>query len=204
MVTSQAYFPVWSVDVARFGDDRTALCKRRSNALLEPITSWHGADTMETCGRVAKEYEQTDEDDRPAKILVDVIGLGAGVVDRLKELGLPARGVNVDESASSEGFVRLRDELWWKAREWFERQSCTIIDDAELCRVKFFVASTGKIQVESKSDMKKRGQRSPDLADAFVLSFAGSLEVRHARELGRYEPAALRAKRCYGSVWTGI
>ena len=75
---------------------------------------------------------------------------------------------------------------------------------AELCRVKFFVASTGKIQVESKSDMKKRGQRSPDLADAFVLTFAGSLEVRHARELDRYERAALRAKRRYGSVWTRI
>jgi hypothetical protein len=102
----------------------------------------------------------------------------------------------------------LRDELWWKAREWFERQSCTIIDDAELIaelsRVKFFMASTGKIQVESKSDMKKRGQRSPDLADAFVLTFAGSLEVRHAQELDRYERSALRAKRRYGSVWTGI
>jgi hypothetical protein len=104
--------------------------------------------------------------------------------------------------------VRPGDELWWKAREWFEKRSCTIIDDveliAELCRVRFCVASTGKIQEEIKSDMNKRGQRSPDLADAFVLTFAAPLEVRHAREPDRYERAALRAKRQYGSVWTRV
>ena len=65
VAVSEAFYPVWGLDVARFGDDRSALCKRRSNALLEPITSWHGADIMETCGRVAKEYEQTDEEDAP-------------------------------------------------------------------------------------------------------------------------------------------
>jgi phage terminase large subunit len=46
VVVSEAFYPVWGLDVARFGDDRTALCKRFSNALLEPIKSWHVADTM--------------------------------------------------------------------------------------------------------------------------------------------------------------
>ena len=205
---SQAFYPVWGLDVARFGDDRSALCKRRSNALLEPIRHWHGADIMETAGRVAKEYAETSANDLPSRILVDVIGLGAGVVDRLRELGLPVRGVNVAEASSSGGYMRLRDQLWWQAREWFEQQSCTLCDDpeliAELCGVKFFVASNGKIQVESKGDMKKRGQRSPDLADAFVLTFAGPLEVKHVQDyMDRYSDARARwMQRRNASVWS--
>ena len=56
-------------------------------------------------------------DDRPSEILIDSIGLGAGVLDMLSEAGLPVRGVNVAETPSaSDQYARLRDELWFKGR----------------------------------------------------------------------------------------
>ena len=64
-VSSLDYFPVWGVDVARFGDDRTALAKRQANKLMEPIKHWNGTDLMATAGRIKAEYEETHYDMRP-------------------------------------------------------------------------------------------------------------------------------------------
>ena len=172
--------PVWGLDVARFGDDRTALCKRQGNALVEPIKSWRNKDLMEVCGIILTEYESTPYQERPSEILVDSIGLGAGVVDRLSEMdfGPEIRGVNVAESpALGQRYGKLRDELWFKAREWLEARDCYMPQDdeliSELSSVRFKYLSSGKLKVESKDEMKRRGQRSPDLADSFVLTFAG-------------------------------
>jgi len=171
---------VWGLDVARFGSDRTALAKRRGNELVEPVKSWQDLDTMQVVGRVIQEYDATPYDDRPSEILIDVIGLGAGVVDRLREidLGPQVRGVNVSESpAMASKYAKLRDELWGKTRAFFEERDCTIPDDekliAELTAPTFTFLSTGKMKVEGKDEMKRRGLKSPDLADAFVLTFAG-------------------------------
>lgn len=177
------YRAVWGLDVARFGDDRTALAKRQGNILLGEIKSWKHKDTMQVVGLVKADFEETPEEDRPSEILVDVIGLGAGVVDRLREQGLPARGVNVGESASvKERYNRLRDELWFRGREWFEKRDCVIPDDAtlikELAAPRYEFLSNGKIIVESKQDMKSRGQPSPDVADAFLLTLAGGLDEK--------------------------
>jgi hypothetical protein len=168
---------VWGLDVSRFGDDRTALAKRQRNKLLEPIKHWHGKDLMQTVGLVVHEYDSTKEHLRPDMILVDSIGIGAGVVDRLREQGYPVRGINVSESPSvSDKFVRQRDELWWKGREWFESREVSIPDQdeliGELTALTYDFTSSGKIKVESKADAKKRGIRSPDIADAFLLTFA--------------------------------
>ena len=100
-VSTLEYEPVWGIDVARFGDDRTALAKRQANKLLEPIKHWTSTDLMATAGKIKAEYDQTPYDMRPSDILIDVIGLGAGVYDRCRELGLPVRGINVGEAASS-------------------------------------------------------------------------------------------------------
>ena len=180
---SQFYAPVWGLDVARFGDDRTALCKRQGNVVLEPVKQWHGHDLMTTCGRIVHEYRETPDALKPGEILVDSIGIGAGVVDRLYELGLPVRGVNVAEKASDSLYQRLRDELWWKARKWLEGRNVRLPRDegliSELISVKYSFSSTGRLVVESKKDMKARGQRSPDKADSFVLTFAVS-DTPHA------------------------
>ena len=190
----RSYRVVWGLDVARFGDDNTALAKRRANVLLEPVTHWHGKDLMQTCGLVKAEYERLaryEDDLLPSEILVDSIGLGAGVVDRLHELGLPVRGINVGESASvKERYMRFRDELWFRGREWFQELDVSIPEDeqliAELQAPTFNLTSTGKIIVESKADLKARGLPSPDLADAFLLTFAGGLDRMPNEQLDRY------------------
>lgn len=170
---------VWGLDVARYGDDTTALAKRCGNVLLQPVREWKKLDLMQTCGIVSREFAETPFADQPAAINVDVIGIGAGVVDRLREVGLPVRGINVGEASANrpERFMRLRDELWWNAREWFETRSVLIPrDDAlisELVGPKYKLESSGKIKIESKDDMKKRGVRSPNKADAFCLTFGG-------------------------------
>lgn len=166
---------VWGLDVARFGDDSCALAKRKGNVLQEPIEEWVKLDTMQTAGKVKVAYDEAE--DKPESIFVDVIGIGAGVVDRLRELRLPAIGVNVAEGSSDdERYLRLRDELWFRGREWFEAKDCSIPADeatvGELTGVQFTYTSGGKAQVESKDSMKKRGLRSPNRADAFLLTFA--------------------------------
>lgn len=170
--------PIWGLDVARFGSDRTALCKRYGNVVPEPIEWWRGLDTMQTVGRLKAAYDAQPLEHRPVEILVDVIGLGAGVVDRARELHLPVRGINVSEApALGDKYVNQRAELWYKAREWLERRDCKLPDDAvlkaELATVRYAFTSNGKIKIEAKEDIKKRGVPSPDLADALILTFAG-------------------------------
>ena len=171
--------PLWGLDLARYGSDRNALAKRQGNVLLEPVKHWRDKDLMETVGIVLAEYEATPWEMRPSEILCDAIGLGAGAVDRLRELGLPARAINVAEAPSLGGrYMRLRDELWFKCREWFEARDCVIPEQEELSyelsAIRFAIQSNGKFKAESKDDMKKRGLRSPDIADAFVLTFASN------------------------------
>jgi hypothetical protein len=134
---------------------------------------------MELAGIIVDEYENTPIIDRPVEICVDVIGIGAGVYDRLLELDLPARSVNVAESASmTQKYMRLRDELWGKCREWFESRECVIVDEQqlihELAAPRFAFTSSGKIKIESKDEMRKRGIKSPDMADALCLTFASN------------------------------
>jgi hypothetical protein len=171
---------VWGLDVARFGSDSSSLTKRRGNTVTEPSRVWRNLDLMQLTGAVVAEYEAQQQADKPEAIMVDSIGLGAGVVDRLKELGLPAVGINVSESPSfspNQTYANLKAELWYKCKAWFEKRDCRIPDDsrltAELATVRYTFSSTGKTRVESKEDIKKRGLKSPDCADSLILTFAG-------------------------------
>lgn len=166
------------VDVARFGDDRTVIVTRKGNKVLE-IEEHHKLDTMEVVGRV----NQKQATHNAEQIKVDVIGLGAGVFDRAKELKLPVSGVNVAERAvEHDRFVNKRSELWWLLRDLLNPDlqinpdpiSLPPDDEllAELSSVKYKIDSRGRVQVESKDDMKKRLGRSPDKADAVILAFA--------------------------------
>lgn len=164
---------VYGLDVARFGTDRTALCKRKGNVVLE-IRHWGGLDLMQTVGAVMNEAKK----DAPDEICVDTIGLGSGVADRLREMGMNVRDVNVAESsAMNPNAHRLRDELWLSVKDWLATKSVKLPKDEvlrqELVAPRYTFTSTGKIVVESKDGMKKRGMRSPDLADALCLTFAG-------------------------------
>lgn len=177
---------IWGVDVARYGSDKTTLVKRTA-LHVQSVQIWSQLSTMEIVGRLKDQYEQVKAfAECPQSILVDVIGLGAGVVDRAREIGLPVRGINVSESPSSvEKYINLRAELWFKAREWLMKRNVLIPQTKDhesaieqLCRElvvpKYEFTSNGKIKVESKDDMKKREPRigSPNAADGFVLTFA--------------------------------
>lgn len=172
---------IWGVDVARFGDDSSALAKRKGNHQIEKVKEWYGKDTMQLVGLIKAEWDKTPKAERPVAINVDVIGIGAGVVDRLIELELPAVGINVAESEAVNNkedrqFNRLRDELWWKSREWLEAKDCKLCDDdeliAELTTPTYTILSNGLIKVEGKPEMKARGVKSPNLADAWNNTFA--------------------------------
>ena len=167
---------VWGLDVARFGSDSTALCKRSGSVVTE-MRSWRGLDLMQTVGRVVAEYESLQPSKRPREILVDSIGVGGGVVDRLRELNLPVRGINVSEAPSMGGtYLNLRSELWFKTKAWFEDRGCKLPKNdqliSELTSIRYSFTSSGKMKAESKDDMRKRGLASPDLADALCLSMA--------------------------------
>lgn len=167
---------IWALDVARFGSDRSVLAKRRGQVVYE-IKKWAGLDLMQLTGAIVAEFNSTQMHLRPVEILVDSIGLGSGVVDRLRELKLPCRGINVSESPSMKGtYVNLRAELWFATKSWLEQRGCKLIRDedlmAELAAPRFKFSSSGKLQVESKDEMKKRGLRSPDIADAVVMTMA--------------------------------
>jgi hypothetical protein len=134
----------------------------------------HNPDTMQTCGNVIHLLEQTG-----AEVAnVDEIGIGKGVVNRGQELDKPFVGVNVGRAAyDAQHFVNLRAELYWRLREAFEADEIDLdpLDEdtaGELCELKYKRLSSGKIQIESKDDMKRRGVPSPNRAEAIMLGKA--------------------------------
>jgi hypothetical protein len=180
---------VWGVDPGR-GGDPTGFCERSSNVLTE-LKLLRYSDVMNVVGWLKQRYDHTPIRLRPVAIYVDSIGLGAGVADRLLELELPVVHVNVAETSSmSDRFVNLRAELGYALREWLESREVAIapteMADAftEQCsEVQQKFTSTGKVQLESKMEMKKRGVASPNLYDAAALTFADGANVR----IGSYE-----------------
>jgi hypothetical protein len=181
IVSSPSAPMVWGLDVARFGSDRTVLTKRKGPKLHEKQLIRRNLDTMQVAGWIVNEWNESPGHLRPVEILVDSIGLGAGVADRLRELGLPCVDVNVSEAPSfGEKYINLRAELWFRGKEWLEKRNVSLehadgrlVD--ELAMVKYTFTSNGKIKVESKDDIKRRtrDKSSPDLADSFLLTFAG-------------------------------
>lgn len=181
--------PVWGLDVARFGSDRTVLAKRCGPVVTE-VEAWKGLDLMQTVGRVKAQYDGLIPSERPTEILIDVIGLGSGVYDRMRELGLPVRSINVSEApAFGDTYNNLRTELVFRFRGWLEQRGSRIPNDpeliAEMTSIRYSFGSTGKMKAESKDDMRRRGLKSPDKADAVFLTFAGDA----ATSLGAPSPA---------------
>src|SRR4029079_4780437 len=123
---------IWGVDVARFGSDSSVLIKRQGNVVPDMPRRWRQFDTMQLSGAIKGEWDRS-LNSKPSLIVVDVIGIGAGVVDRLTEQGLPVLGVNVAENPSTTNqHRRLRDELWDRTREWLASRAVRLPRDEEL------------------------------------------------------------------------
>lgn len=163
---------VFSLDVARKGDDRTCLYRNRGGKIRK-IWETHAEDTMRTAGKAKKEL---DDLDNQVPMVVDVIGVGAGVFDRMAEQGCPVIAFNASNKAlDPKKYKNLRAEHWWLLREKFEDGEIDLDPDdeelaSELQSVKWWINSSGQIQIESKEDMKKRGLPSPDHGDAVMMS----------------------------------
>jgi len=160
------------VDVARFGSDNSVITVRKG--IKSYIHSAiHGQDTMQLTGKIIQAYKETDAE----YIKVDVIGVGSGVVDRLSEQQFPVVAMNGAESPiEPDKFLNKRAEWYWNLRERYKDGNIAIQHDDELegqlASIKYKFNSQGKIQIESKEDMKKRNLESPDKADSQNYAFA--------------------------------
>lgn len=170
---------VMGVDVGMsLGGDPSAIVIRQGGKVIH-AEEFRSDDTLVIAGKVRERWQACNR--KPETIYVDCVGWGAGVAHTLSGWGLPCVGINVAESAAtSERFVRRRDELWWKAREFFAANTAGIAEGLELAHKLAAELSTptygyrpdGKIKIESKDELKRRGVLSPNLADAFVLTMA--------------------------------
>ena len=165
------------VDVARFGDDKTALVLRTGNfaRVVEVIEKF---DTMSVAGVVAKFLR----DNKDVDAYIDITGgLGAGVFDRLREqpdIAGRVYGVNVaGQARDPKTYINIRIESWDEMKGWLKD---AILEKHEgfyqLASPKYKITSNGKIQLESKDDMKKRGISSPDVGDALALTLSRATE----------------------------
>lgn len=164
------------VDPARFGDDRTSICYRQGRK-VHWIRSYSKKNTMEVAGLVVQVIKDVD----PDQVAIDVGGLGAGVYDRLQEL-VDEKSVQLVQVNSSNSpidevkYTNKRAEMWGEMREWLEKQPASIPDSdelhADLTQIRYSYDSNNALRMEKKEDMKKRGLRSPDMADALGLTFA--------------------------------
>lgn len=190
-------------DIARDGPDKTVLALRYGHHLRE-LRRYGKQGTMETAGRIDGVLKAHHHPSRQITAVVDVIGIGAGVVDRLRETSLE-RVVAFNASERSDrkdrsgelGFVNARAAAWWNLREMLDPDSGLAValppDDlltGDLTAPTWAVMSGGRIQVESKKDIKKRLGRSTDDGDAVVMAFWPEGSVSSALDRFARDPDA--------------
>lgn len=183
------------VDVARFGDDKTIIAPRIGNRVL-PLQQYSKKDTMETTGNVIKTVEhlrKVHTQINKIVIKIDDDGLGGGVTDRLREVNrqkglgytiIPIK--NGSKAKDSDHYYNKAAEMWDTLRELLEENLSKFLqgepghielpnDDIlikQLSSRKYKIDSKGRIELESKDEMKRRIGESPDRADAVIYSFA--------------------------------
>jgi hypothetical protein len=192
---------VLGVDVAWTGSDDTAVVGRCGET-VEVAESWNGSDTVETAAKVRAINSEFKAD----KIIVDTIGVGAGVYDQLRRSGLPvyALATNIPAPDDNEAACKtMRDWLWWRCRKFFKQKHPTFkgAKDAkawktlagELCDPSYSF-KTGALRVESKDEKKKRGEKSPNIADALNNTLLFDFETAKPRGSGDTGSVAKKKK----------
>ena len=187
---------VIGVDPARFGADATVIAVRQGRDIVK-IMRHRGDDTMTVVGYVIEAIEEF----KPTLVVIDEGGLGAGIVDRLKEQRYKIKGINFGNKAKNPiMYGNMRAQMWGDMRDWLKTAS--IPSDrflkTDLISPMMKPDSRGTIFLESKKEMKARGLASPDAADAICVTFAFPVAHREYTE-------KTRTLRTYdrGSVSTG-
>ncbi|MGI9491139.1 MAG: hypothetical protein ACR2QF_01795, partial [Geminicoccaceae bacterium] len=165
--------PVWGYDHAEDGGDRCALAKRQGTAQLEIVQSWREPDPDKSCQRIADEYHDTPKDMRPRWINVDATVLGLDLVRKLKSKKVPCvRSILPGKRAADERYQNVRTHMAFLARQWM-REDGVILDDPdlhdEIVKQTFMKTASQKHGLPDKMDDY---ERSPDLWDAWMLTFA--------------------------------
>lgn len=169
---------IMGIDIARFGDDRTTMWCRQGLLVHKPKV-YKGLDTMEVADQILVAMMEW----KPDAVFIDGGNMGAGVIDRLKQLGC----TNIFEvpfgsaAMNRERYGNIRAEMYFKAKEWMEHGGA-IPDDAELkaelSKVEYKFDKRSRILLEPKDEVKKKTGKSPDLADGFVLTFAKPVQPK--------------------------
>lgn len=170
---------VMGIDPARFGPDDTAFVVRQGR-VVRKIEKFHGLDTMQIAS-LALAWRRTWQVDA---MFIDVVGIGAGVVDRLNSQGysdvvFPVAGSQ--RAADGKKYVNRRAECWFRLKDWLDAEPNKLPDSedlqAQMLTPDYFYDTKGRFQLESKDEMAKTGKKSPDMADALALTFAEELSV---------------------------
>ena len=175
---------ILGVDPAGGGGDKTAIIDRRGRSAGTVINELHDMDTMMVAGRVA----QLIRLHRPDAVNIDVGGLGAGIVDRLKEMGFRVNAVNFGSSplglgpTGDELYENRRAEMWDVMRDWFDDPAGVQIPDddnlhGDVCAPVWGTGQTryksnNELVIEPKDKIRERLGQSPDMGDALALTFA--------------------------------
>ena len=191
------------VDVARFGDDDTVIFARLGNdARSWPYKKYNGLSVDQVVGKVSetiKEFEAVGK--RCSGLFIDGGAMGGGVIDLLRVLGYNPIEVSFGGAAIDRRYRYRSDEMWGKMRDALK----TLVlpnDDvlfAELTQRQYGFMNTGKIHLESKKDMKARGIKSPDIADALALTFA--MDTAYDSDLMQTAPKVLHEYDPFKEMW---
>lgn len=182
---------VMGVDVARYGGDRSVIFWRQGRLLNEPVICI-GLDNMEVAARAASVIAKI----KPCTVFIDA-GQGTGVIDRLRALGFQGI-IEVPFGSKAQDdrrYENIRAEMYFKARDWLMSGGAIPNNTdlkAELTATEYKFSRAGRIMLEPKEETKKKIGKSPDLADAFVLTFALPVttkpEVRRTGKARDYDP----------------
>lgn len=184
----------FGLDVARHGTAETVLAERLvsvTRSRIGPLAVTHGFDTVEVANWAA-DIVMSRGPVLPDKLFIDAIGVGAGVADMLSSLDqfrtlrqhvivIPIN-VGLASTDPDKRFFNLRSELFWAWRTDLEHHQCSLPDDEvlqqQMIGIRWRLTPTGQIQVESKEEIERRRQPSPDRADGIMLSYAeGRVEI---------------------------
>lgn len=161
---------VMGVDIARFGENSSTICIRQGRKVFD-IEVLPKQDLMMTAHHVAEAIKR----ERPVQVFVDGSGIGAGVVDRLRQLNFPVIDVNGGNQSLNPRFLNKRAEMWWEMKEKIEGL-IELPNDAklkeELTCVEYDFTDKGRIRLDRKSDIQEQYGFSPDRADALAMTYA--------------------------------
>lgn len=157
------------VDVGR-GINLSAFILRYDNVMFVESTN-QSRDTMTQVSEIGR--INADE------TYIDDVGVGGGVTDRSLEIGYDVTGIREGGSASNkEMFANIKAENYFEMKRWLQAGGKMVKHQSwyQLLEIKYKRNSSGRVQLEPKDDLIKRGVPSPDIADAGSLTFNSTVE----------------------------